>query len=179
MPIACVSAAALCGGHAPPSHACGTYSFPAEETRVFRIEQDARERAFIADTLDDADTIVVAESLGSEQLDYNATGEATATFRTERVLKGRLGATFSARWRHPAPLPPATVITPQGESVTTFKYSCWPDDGFGTVDFNDSSGWRYLLYLKNGVVLRANQFPMGPEYISAEKEVLMILSGTH
>ena len=138
--------------------------FPAKEWREFRIAQNRRERAFVALAISKADLIVVArvEDGGMDPYSDQAPELIHGRISIERTLKGKASRNLVVEWKNRE--------KHQAHDDNVITISCWPSDDFDVVDFWKSEGYRYLVYIRNGVVLRASLFPMGPEFLSAEEE---------
>lgn len=145
--------------------------FPVEDWRQFRVDQDQRERVFVKEVSERADLIFVG-SVANGGGDPFKNPAQQAVFRVERLLKGKAEGIVTLGWSADR----NEDATPQGDSQTLDKVevSCWPPDDFDQLDFYQSEGYRYLVYAKDGKVLRASQFVVGPDYLSADEESEMI-----
>lgn len=168
--------------------ACGGYSYPAEMVREFNETQVAEEREFIARTIAGADTIAIVEVVRSDVLGYEDLSDANVTFRTERAIKGKVPETFSAVWyradkrreqreREDKEARRAEAEARGEIALDTVHYSCWPKENFDAIDFSYMEDYRFLVYLREGRVLRASPFRLGPPAITPEQEILMISGG--
>ena len=179
---------------APGSALACSGEFPPDQWRQFRIEQDHRERAFVDRAITAADVIFVGRLVRVDAFERDpakdpqwATRWHMADFQVERTLQGKAKPARTVQWRYhanlipsavdeisepdPAPAAKAPEVDADGDVVLdTVTLSCWPGDDFDTNFFAGSEGYRYLVYLSDGQVLRASRYTEGPYYLNAEDE---------
>jgi hypothetical protein len=166
-----------------PTQAWACRPLPAPLQREQNIDYAERERAFVADVIDKADVIFEGRLLRSDRPNEKAAFGTTwqgADFAVERVLKGSATATLSVQWREGTPeepeAPPAAPTGPDADSnavLEVIHVSCnWPRDDFDEVHLRP--GFRYLVYVKAGRVLRAREFAEGPPPLTAEQEAQLV-----
>ncbi len=158
---------------APAVQACGPHSFEANAWREHRVLQDARERDFIAATAAQADVIAIVEVTEGGRRNSDA-GDANARFRVVRVLKGKANDAITATWHDARARRAAEQQRRDVAENSVTMFGCWPDDDFDQVNFEYAESYRFLVYLRNGRVLRANPFHQGPSPIDADTETRLI-----
>lgn len=158
---------------APAVSACGPHSFEANAWREHRVLQDARERDFIAATAAEADVIAIVDVRNGGRRNSDE-GDANALLRVVRVLKGNASDAVTATWHDARTRRAAEQQRRDVAENRVTMFGCWPDDDFDQVNFEHTEGYRFLVYLRNGRVLRANPFHQGPPPIDADTEMRLI-----
>lgn len=153
----------------PAAWACGPHSFEANAWREHRVSQDARERDFIAATAAQADLIAIVEVMDGGRRNSDV-DDASARLRVVRALKGKAGDTVIATWHDARARRAAEQQRHEAAENRVAMFGCWPDDDFDQVNFEYTKGYRFLVYLRDGHVLRANPFHQGPPPIDADTE---------